>query len=216
MISVTEQKPIEEIMKYLDKYQSVYVIGCGSRTTITHTGGKAEVLEMKEKLEAAGKKVTGWMVIPTACDELTGDALTLKSEEIEAADSILVMSCAYGVQTVNRYLEKPVFPAVDTMFIGKEMILEQFTELCMQCGECVIGQYAGICPMTWCAKNLLCGPCGGTREGKCEQEPEHDCAWVLIYDRMKKLGRLDELKGFAAPKDYSKLKRPRQQKVSPS
>ena len=214
MITITEQKQFEEIAQSLDKCQGVYLIGCGTCTTMQHTGGKTEVLEMKDKLEAAGKKVTGWMVIPTACDALTRDALKENLKDIEAADCLLVMSCAFGVQTVNFYVDKSVYPAVNTLFVGKEKGPTDFTEVCIQCGECVIGQYASICPMTWCAKSLLTGACGGASGGRCEQDPERDCGWVLIYDRMKKLGRLDELKKFAPPKDYSKTKRPRQIEVA--
>jgi len=215
MITITEQKPQEEVMQCLDGCQAVYLIGCGTCATMLHTGGKSEVLAMKDKLEANGKKVTGWMVIPTACDTLTKEALVENAGDVEAADCILVMSCAFGVQTVNRYIDKAVYPALNTLFIGTEERPGYFNELCMQCGECVIGQYAGICPMTQCYKGLLSGPCGGSKGGKCEQEPEHDCAWILIYERLKKLGMLDKLKGVASPKDYSKMKRPRQLEVTP-
>ncbi len=214
---ITEQKPLEEVIQYLDRYQAVYIIGCGTCATMCHTGGKSEVLEMKANLEAAGKKVTGWMVIPTPCDELTREALRENDKDIEAADCILVMACGFGVQTVSRYLAEPksVYPALNTLFIGSEERPGYFTEICLQCGECVLGQYAGICPLTQCAKGLLSGPCGGSRQGKCEQDPERDCAWVLIYERLKKLGELDKLKDFASPKDYSKIKRPRSLDVAP-
>ena len=214
MITITEQKPLEEVTQSLNKCQKVYLIGCGTCATMLHTGGKSEVLAMKGQFEAAGKEVTGWMVIPTACDALTKEALVENTGDIEAADCILVMSCAFGVQTVALYSDKPVYPALNTLFIGKEESPGHFHEICMQCGECVIGQYAAICPVTSCAKGLLCGPCGGSKNGKCEQEPEHDCAWVQIYERLKKLGKLDELKRFAPPKDYSKMKRPRQREVA--
>ncbi|MFC1865030.1 methylenetetrahydrofolate reductase C-terminal domain-containing protein [Chloroflexota bacterium] len=214
MITITEQKPLEEVTQSLNKCQKVYLIGCGTCATMLHTGGKSEVLEMKHQLEDAGREVTGWMVIPTACDILTKEALAENAGDIEAADCILVMSCAFGVQTVALHSDKPVYPALNTLFIGKQESPGHFNEICMQCGECVIGQYAGICPVTSCAKGLLCGPCGGSKGGKCEQEPEHDCAWVLIYERLKKLGKLDELKGFAPPKDYNKMKRPRQKEVA--
>src|SRR4030067_917086 len=112
MKTITAQKPIEEIMKYLEKCQWVHIIGCGTCATLCHTGGKSEVIDMKAKLEASGKKVTGWVVIPTGCDELTGDALRANSEAVEAADCILAMTCAVGVQNINLQLEKPkpVYP----------------------------------------------------------------------------------------------------------
>jgi hypothetical protein len=212
---ITEQKPMEEVTQFLDKCRKVYLIGCGTCATMLHTGGKSEVVEMKDTLEASGKKVTGWMVIPTTCDPLTREALAENAGEVAAADCILVMSCALGVQMVARYSDKPVYPALNTLFLGMEESLGNFNEVCMQCGECVIGQYAAICPVTSCAKGLLSGACGGAKGGKCEQEPEHDCAWVLIYERLKKLGTLDKLKETVAPKDYSKMKRPRQLEVTP-
>ncbi|GAJ01067.1 unnamed protein product, partial [marine sediment metagenome] len=81
MLTITKQKPLEEVIKYLDQCKGVYIIGCGTCATMLHTGGKSEVLAMKKGLEAAGRKVTGWMVIPTACDTLTKEAL---SENVEA------------------------------------------------------------------------------------------------------------------------------------
>ena len=215
MITITRQKPSEEVVQSLNRCNKVYLIGCGTCATMLHTGGKSEVLAMKDMLETDGKKVTGWMVIPTACDELTREALAENAKDVEEADCILVMSCAYGVQTVGLYSDKPVFPALDTLFIGKEEKPGYFAEICMQCGECLLGQFAGICPMTQCAKGLLNGPCGGSKDGKCEQDPEHDCAWILIYERLKRLGKLDEIKEFVPPKDYSKMDRPRQIEVTP-
>ncbi len=215
MIAITEQKQLDEIRQYIDRYHKVYLIGCGTCTTMQHTGGKTEVLEMKDKLEEAGKEVTGWMVIPTACDSLTREALASKEAEIDAADCILVMSCAFGVQTVSLYTDKPVYPALNTMFIGKEESQGHFAEICLQCGECVLGRYAGICPLTQCAKGLLSGPCGGSSGGKCEQAPEHDCAWILMYERLKKLGELDRIKELVPPRDYSKMKKQRQIEITP-
>ncbi len=203
MKTITEQKPLEEITHYLEKCSRVYLIGCGTCATMLHTGGKSEVLVMKDKLEAAGKKVTGWMVIPTACDELTRDALSENAKDVEAADSILVMACAFGVQTVTLYANKPVYPALNTLFIGMEESPGYFAEVCMQCGSCVLAQTAGICPLVRCAKSLLNGPCGGSVEGKCEISPDIPCAWQLIIDRLAALGQLDKLEEIEPVKDWS-------------
>ena len=202
MITITEQKPLEEVMQYLDRCQKVYIVGCGTCATMLHTGGKSEVLEMKKQLEAAGKKVTGWMVIPTACDVLTKDALTEKAKDIEATDCILVMSCAFGVQTVSLASNKAVYPALNTLFIGKETGPGQFAEVCAQCGNCVLGRTAAICPLVRCAKSLLNGPCGGSVDGKCEIDPNIPCAWQLIIDRVAALGELDKLEEIEPPRDW--------------
>jgi len=203
MISITRLKPFEEVLKSLSRDQKVYLVGCGTCTTIQHTGGKAEVLAMKDKLEAAGKKVTGWMVIPTACDPLAEQALAANVREVEAADCILAMPCSFGVQTVALYTKTPVYPALDTMFIGKEQSPSNFFEVCMQCGGCVLARTAAICPIVRCAKSLFNGPCGGSVAGKCEVDPNTPCGWQQIIDRLTAQGRLDQLEEIEPLKNWS-------------
>lgn len=203
MISITRTKPFEEVLQSLSRYQRVYLVGCGTCTTIQHTGGKAEVLAMKEKLEAAGKRVTGWMVIPTACDPLAEQALASNLREVESADCILAMPCSFGVQTVALYTKKPVYPALDTMFIGKEQNPGYFAEVCTQCGGCVLARTAAICPIVRCAKSLFNGPCGGSVAGKCEVDPNIPCGWQQIIDRLTAQGRLDQLDEIEPLKNWS-------------
>jgi len=205
MKTITKQKPLEEVRQYLEKCQSVYLIGCGTCATLCHTGGKSEILNMKDRLEASGKKVTGWMVISTACDELTKYALQEEAENIQAAGCILAMTCAVGVQTISLNLKepKPVYPALNTLFLGMEESPGHFIEVCMQCGGCVLGRTASICPLVRCAKSLLNGPCGGSAEGKCEISSDVPCAWQMIYDRLVEMGRLDELEEIEPVKDWS-------------
>lgn len=211
MKTITEQKPLEEIEKFLEKDENVYIIGCGTCATMCHTGGKSEVLSMKEQLEALGKNVVGWMVIPTACDDLTGEALKEDGERIQKADAVIVMACAFGTQTVASFAsenDKSVYPALNTLFVGKGGESGIFDEICQQCGDCVLAVTGGICPITVCAKGLLNGPCGGTNKGKCEEDPKRDCAWTLIYKRLEKLGKVDEMKKYRAPRNYQKVARP--------
>ncbi|MBI2869096.1 MAG: methylenetetrahydrofolate reductase C-terminal domain-containing protein [Chloroflexi bacterium] len=205
MKTVTAQKPAEEVMRYLEKFRSVYVIGCGTCATLCRTGGKAEVLAMKQKLEDGGRKVTGWMVIPTACDELTGEALRGAAAEIATADGVLAMTCAMGVQNIAFYLGKTraVYPALDTLFLGMEESPGHFTEVCLQCGSCLLGRTAAICPLVRCAKSLLNGPCGGSTGGRCEISRDIPCAWQLIYDRLQETGRLEELDEIVLVKNWS-------------
>ena len=203
MIMITEQKLLAELMKSLNRYHRVYLIGCGTCPTTQHTGGKSEVLAMKDELEANGKEVTGWMVIPTACDLLTKDALAKNDRDIKAADCILVMSCAFGVQMVSLYSDKPVYPVLNTQFLGLEERPGHLMQACMQCGSCVLGRTACICPWIRCAKSLLNGPCGGSVGGKCEIDPDIPCAWQLIIDRLAALGQLDKLEEIEPIQDWS-------------
>ena len=214
MKSITKQKPIEEIQQQLRGLERVYIIGCGTCATMTKTGGREEVLNMKERLQGLGKMVTGWSVIPTACDGMTEASLKEIGGAIKSADCILVMSCALGTQKIGSYIAKPVIPAVDTLFIGVEDGIGCFHEVCAQCGQCVLGYTAGICPITACHKGLLNGPCGGTNNGKCEVDKERDCAWTLIYQRLKEQGRLNLMKQYQPIRKSQVMPRPRVVKIS--
>jgi ferredoxin len=200
--SITRQKSGEEIDRLLDGLGRVFIVGCGTCATLTRTGGEPEVKAMKERLSAQGRLVTGETVVPVACDNLTGEVLEEHGQQIDQADALLIMTCAFGVQTIARQLKKMVVPALDTLFIGKENGIGQFDEICTQCGTCILGETGGICPVTSCHKGLVNGPCGGTNNGKCEIDPEKDCAWTLIYNRLKELGRLDSMRTLQKPRNH--------------
>jgi ferredoxin len=200
--SITQQKPEEELDQLLEGLMRVFIIGCGTCVTLTHTGGEPEVKAMKQRLADKGKLVTGDMILPVACDNLTNEALTEYGAQIGQSDVLLVMTCAFGVQNIARQLKKMVVPALDTLFIGKETGLGQFDEICTQCGTCILGETGGICPVTSCHKGLVNGPCGGTNNGKCEIDSDKDCAWTLIYNRLKELNRLDAMRKLQKPRNH--------------
>jgi hypothetical protein len=176
---------------------------------MTRTGGIDQVIEMKAHLQGLGKLVTGWTVIPTACDDMTEVAMKENKQAIGNATCILSMSCALGIHRMNLYIDKPIIPALDTLFIAVEDSPGYFREACAQCGQCLLGETAGICPITACHKGLVNGPCGGTNNGKCEVDKEKDCAWTLIYQRLKKQDRLDLMKKYQSPRNYNVVLKPR-------
>ncbi len=200
--SITQQKPLEEIERLLNGMGRVFIIGCGTCATLTQTGGMPEVEIMKNELSAKGKVVTGTAVVPVACDNLTGDILKDMQSQMKQADTLLIMSCAFGVQTIARQMKQMVIPALDTLFIGKETGAGEYNEICTQCGTCIIGETGGICPVTSCHKGLVNGPCGGTNNGKCEIDSNKDCAWTMIYCRLKELGRLDSMRAYQKPRNH--------------
>jgi len=115
------------------------------------------------------------------------------------------MACGAGVQTVGNYSDKIVLPALNTLFLGETERLGKFHDMCSACGDCILDETGGICPLTRCAKGLLNGPCGGQVEGMCEVgDYENECAWVQIYDRLKEQDRLDLFTKFRPPRDFSK------------
>jgi hypothetical protein len=69
--------------------------------------------------------------------------------------------------------------------------------------------------MTLCAKQLLNGPCGGAEAGMCEVDGQRACGWIMIYERLQKLDRLDLLQPYQPPKNHARWGRPRALKVSP-
>ena len=200
--SITKQKAEEDIERLLEGLNRVFIIGCGTCVTLTRTGGEPEVQAMKEGLSDKGKLVTGMTVLPVACDNLTGEALREYGQQIDQADVLLIMTCAFGVQTIARHLKKMVVPALDTLFIGKETSIGLFDEICTQCGTCIIGETGGICPVTSCHKGLVNGPCGGTNNGKCEIDTHKDCVWTLIYNRLKELDCLDAMRRYQKPRNH--------------
>jgi ferredoxin len=200
--SITQKKPEEEIERLLEGLNRIFIIGCGTCVTLTRTGGEPEVRAMKAELSEKGKMVTGQTVVPVACDYLTREFLSDFGEQINQADALLIMTCAFGVQTIARQLNKMVVPALDTLFIGKETAVGLFDEICTQCGTCIIGETGGICPVTNCHKGLVNGPCGGTNHGKCEIDVAKDCVWTLIYNRLQELGRLDSMRRYQKPRNH--------------
>ncbi|MBE0479931.1 MAG: methylenetetrahydrofolate reductase C-terminal domain-containing protein [Dehalococcoidia bacterium] len=214
MKSITRQKTIEEIEQQIEGLERIYIVGCGTCATMAGTGGREQVLEMRERLQGLGKMVSGWTVIPTACDDMTEAALKENNGAMESADCLLVMACALGVQRAGSRNGMPVIPALDTLFIGIEDGPGYFREMCDQCGHCLLGYTAGVCPITACHKGLLNGPCGGTNNGKCEIDSEKDCAWTLIYQRLKEQGRLDLMKKYQPPRNSQVMPRPRSVRIS--
>ena len=211
----TIQKPLTEMLGFFADGQKVFVVGCGNCAAKAKSGGDPETEAMAERLEAAGMTVTGWTVPPdggSLCK--LSDTVRLLTvdhkEKVERADAILVLACGQGVHTViDATGGSEAYPGCDTIFGGETISENRIEEYCSLCGECIVGLTGGLCPLTLCAKGLLNGPCGGARQGKCEVDPNRDCGWHLIYERLKALGRLDLLRRYLPPKDRSKSSFPR-------
>lgn len=186
--------------------RTVFLMGCGQCATVARTGGEKEIAVAKARLEAEGFQVTGWAVGEVAC-HLGSTKLESRKHvgSVEAADAIVVLSCGAGVQTVADAIPKPVFPGLESKFLGNVIRHGVFEERCQTCGDCVLDLTAGICPVTTCPKGLLNGPCGGMWDGKCEVLRDRECTHVRIRRRLAEQGRVAER--VIPPKDYSvKLK----------
>jgi ferredoxin len=202
---VAKRKPIEEIKDMLKDYKKVLNVGCGTCVSVCLAGGEKEVdvlnaqLDMARKLEDSPIEMTAFTV-ERQCDR---EYLQTLDDMVEEQDAILTMACGAGVQFLaERYPDKPVFPAVDTTFIGVNQGVGWYEERCRSCSSCVLAFTGGICPVTMCAKGLFNGPCGGTNKGMCEISKDQPCAWHMIYERLKGQGRLDSIKELKPPSEW--------------
>ncbi|MDP2912385.1 MAG: methylenetetrahydrofolate reductase C-terminal domain-containing protein [Candidatus Omnitrophota bacterium] len=210
---ITKQKEFKEILKHLEKEGKIFLLGCGECSTTCKTGGEEDVKKIKEALEKEGKIVAGYCVPSAPCIAAKVKLELAKNRKaIESSDAILVLACGLGIQSVkdNLRAERRVHVGCDTLFMGAIDSSGSFFEKCSACGDCVLESTGLICPITRCPKSLLNGPCGGQNKGKCEVDKDKDCAWILIYNELKKQNRLDLFRILKPPKDHSKSTRPRQ------
>jgi len=178
-MTISEPKPLEEVLASVAGEKRLFLIGCTDCATVVQVGGEPQLLEWKKILEENGHEVTGYLIGEPGCHLLgLRKQIRERQAEVEAADGFLIFSCGTGTQVAVQALPgKPVHPATNTLFLGSVQRFGQFQEFCSACGECIVDTTMGICPVTRCAKGLLNGPCGGTSaEGKCEVDPETDCA----------------------------------------
>lgn len=202
-MTISELKAMEDILACLEGQDRIFLVGCSDCATVVQVGGEEQVKEMAEKLKEHGKTVTGTIIGEPGCHLLhLKQQLRQNREALQAADAVLVMSCGTGAQTAAQATDKPVHTATNTLFLGCVERFGQFAELCSACGQCTLEKTGMICPVTRCSKGLQNGPCGGTTaEGKCEVDPETDCAWLLVYQKLKEKNALDSLKEYVGPKD---------------
>jgi ferredoxin len=202
----TQNKPIEEVLESLGKEKNIFLLVCNGCAEACETGGQEALSAIEAELKKAGKNVTGTALVDFLCNKvLVATRLTREIDKINQADSILVLTCGIGVQAVSKIVNKVVHPAANTVSLGGLQGLWPSDERCDACGDCALDYTGGICPITFCAKSLLNGPCGGAQEGKCEVDPEKDCGWQLIYERLEKTGRLENLRKIRSARDHSKM-----------
>ncbi len=210
---ISERKPLEEILKMLEGERRIFLLGCNGCAAASGTGDEQALRELEAELERAGKEVVGLKVVDFLCQKaLIRTSLIPYEEALREADSLLVSTCGIGVQaTAAVFPEKPVHPACNTISLGGVRGEWPGEERCAECGQCFLDLTGGICPLTACAKGLVNGPCGGAKEGRCEVEPERPCAWALIYERLKRQGRLDVLrKSPPIFKDHARMEPPKE------
>jgi ferredoxin len=202
---VGQRKPLEEVVRSLAGAHDVLVVGCGGCVAVCLAGGQQETalaaaeIRLALALAHADVRVTD-VTIQRQCDEELVDGLV---EAVEGKDAVLSLACGAGVQLLaQRFAPLRVAPGLNTDFIGVTLERGAWAERCQACGDCVLDLTGGICPIARCSKSLLNGPCGGSSGGHCEIDPSVECAWQLIYDRLKAQGRLHQIYEVIEPKDW--------------
>ncbi|OPY68628.1 MAG: hypothetical protein A4E57_01667 [Syntrophorhabdaceae bacterium PtaU1.Bin034] len=202
-----ERKPLSEIKASIAPYKKILVAGCGTCVAECAAGGEKEValLASQLRMDAANEGRTieiKEMTLDRQCIYEFIDQVTPIADQY---DAILSLGCGAGVQAMADVLEKVhVIPALNTTSISETRDAGVWLEDCRGCGDCKLDRFADVCPITRCAKGLFNGPCGGSKEGRCEANPEADCAWQLIVTRLENTGRMNTIEEIYPPADWSK------------
>lgn len=204
---IAEQKPLAEVLTELGDAGKVLVVGCGTCVTVCFAGGEREAailaasLRMATRLKGNGKNVSD-VTIQRQCEWEYLDPIR---EQVSQADIVLSLGCGIGVQAIAEYFPQSwVVPGLNTAFLGLPTEQGIWSERCAACGDCILDLTGGICPVARCSKSLLNGPCGGSEDGHCEIDPQVDCAWQLIYDRLKSMNKLENILEIQAPKNWQR------------
>jgi len=210
---VAEQKPLEEIGQMITPYERVLILGCGTCMTVCDAGGEREVsflhsaLRLTQARSGNGAHTFTECTLKRQCDS---EFIDLLVDKVDDVDAVLSLGCGVGVQTIaERFPELPVLPGVNTSFMGAADEWGVWDERCAACGDCRLEQTGGICPITRCTKGILNGPCAGSKDGKCEANKDMDCAWVLIYKRLERLGQLEKMRQYYPPRNFRTIPRPK-------
>ncbi|MDO4475359.1 MAG: electron transport complex subunit RsxC [Lachnospiraceae bacterium] len=196
-------KSNEELTALLADLDNIFVVACNKCFKEFDTIDEPECAAFCELAAAQGKTITGTARLDFLCNSVQTEK-KLEGVIPEGTQNIVVISCGLGVQIIADIEDKPVFSATNSLnYIGHHgMALTEKT--CDACAQCYLNLTGGICPITDCTKSLLNGQCGGAKNGKCEIDPEKDCAWEKIYQRLEKQGRQDDFaKQPVQIRDYS-------------
>ena len=203
---VADKKPIEEIIEEIKEHEKILILGCNECVTVCEAGGKKEVGVLASALRMyflnQGREVKiDEVTLERQCDH---EYLEEIRDVMDQYDAVVSIACGVGVQFMaEKYHDTPVYPGVNTCFMGVTEKRGLWTERCQGCGSCILARTGGICPVSRCAKRIFNGPCGGSVRGSCEINKEIDCAWQLIIDRLKALNRLEDYEELSPLKDWS-------------
>ena len=198
-------KSADELASILADKDNLFVIACNKCFKEFETVDEPDCDEFLKFAAEQGKNVTGSAKVDFVCNKVQTEK-KLQDMIPEGTDHVVVISCGLGIQTVADLTGKSVVAASNTLNYTGHHGMALTKKSCDACAQCYLNITGGICPIVDCSKSLVNGQCGGAKNGKCEVDPNKDCAWEKIYRRLEKQGRLEEfLNQPVQVRDYSKV-----------
>ncbi len=196
-------KDKEELALLLADSDKMFVLACNKCFKEFESVDEPDCEEFIKYAVECGKTVTGSVNVDFLCNK----AQSIKKLDIpEGTESVFVISCGLGVQTIADSVNVPVYAAANSLHFRGHHGMALTKKACDACAQCYLNITGGICPVVDCSKSLLNGQCGGAKNGKCEVDPTKDCAWEKIEERLSKQNRLKEfLDQPVQIRDYSKV-----------
>ena len=203
---VADNKPFNEIYERVKDFNKICVIGCGDCVTVCHMGGQKQVEELAIKLRIAAKRDGRKLEIKedTVLRQCEQEYVEPIGNYINDYDAVISIACGVGVQTLaEKFTPAKVYPGINTTFMGAPVKPGLFMERCAGCGDCVLAETGGFCPVSRCSKSLLNGPCGGSVGGNCEVSNDIPCVWHQIYDQLNEQDIINQMNEIKPPKRWS-------------
>ena len=198
-------KAPQELADALSKADDVFVISCNKCFKEFIADNETDCEEFLAVAQSQNKNIVGSAKIDFLCNK-TLTAKKLMDLVPDDAESVFVISCGLGVQTVADMLDMPVYAAADSINYNGHHGMALTEKACGACAQCYLNITGGICPVVDCAKGLLNGQCGGAKNGKCEVDPSKNCAWQKIQERLEGQGDIASLSEQPVQlRDYSKV-----------
>ena len=198
-------KAVDELEALLADKDNLFVIACNKCFKEFETANEPDCEAFTEIAAQQGKTIVGTAKVDFLCNK-TQTVAKLDDLIPDGAEHVVVISCGLGIQTVAEIADLPVYAASNSINYTGHHGMALTKKACDACAQCYLNMTGGICPIVDCSKSLVNGQCGGAKNGKCEVDPNKDCAWEKIQKRLEKQGRLSELTSQPVQiRDYSKV-----------
>ena len=198
-------KEHDELVSLLADKDNLFVMACNKCFKEFETVDEPDCDEFLALAKEQGKTVTGSAKVDFVCNKVQTEK-KLQDMIPEGTENIIVISCGLGVQTVAELTGKPTYAAANTLNYTGHHGMALTKKSCDACAQCYLNITGGVCPIVDCSKSLVNGQCGGAKNGKCEVDPNKDCAWEKINKKLEQQGRLEEFKNQPVQvRDYSKV-----------